>query len=116
MVEAPLPSLETKVAIAGNASEGTVPSEAIAQLLVAVSTGLEARLVGAVGAVLPAGSSRYALFDGFARKRLGAAASDGIRVLSEVAAWLCQRLAFSLSIREFDRLMDAGGGRSRCVA
>ena len=108
-VEVAPPTMDTKVAIAAAASEGKVRPEAIVHLLAAVSTGLEARLVGAVGATLPPGRSRYALFDAFARKRLGEAASDGIRVLSQVAAWLCERFAFSVSIREFDRAMDAGG-------
>ena len=108
-IEVPPPAMETKVAIAAAASEGKVRPEAIEHLLAAVSTGLEATLVGAVGATLPPGSSRYALFDAFARNRLSGVASDGIRVLSQVAAWLCERFAFSLTIRVFDRLMDASG-------
>ncbi len=103
------PSTETKVAIAMQAGVGRGPSEAIKFLLGAVSTGLEARLVGEVGAAVAPGSSRYALFDAFARERLGEAASDGIRVLSQVAAWLFERFAFSLSVRDFDRLMDGSG-------
>ena len=103
------PSTETKVAIAMQAGDGRGPSEAIEFLLGAVSTGLEARLVGEVGATVAPGSSRYALFDAYARKRLGEAASDGIRVLSQVSAWLFERFAFSLSLRDFDRLMDGSG-------
>ena len=103
------PSTETKVGIAMQAGVGRGPSEAIKFLLGAVSTGLEARLVGEVGAAVAPGSSRYALFDAFARERLGEAASDGIRVLSQVAAWLFERFAFSLSVRDFDRLMDDSG-------
>ena len=49
------------------------------------------------------------MFDAYARKRLGEAASDGIRVLSQVSAWLFERFAFSLSVRDFDRLMDGSG-------
>ena len=103
------PSTETKVAIAMQAGDGRGPSKAIEFLLGAVSTGLEARLVGEVGAAVAPGSSRYALFDAYARKRLGEAASDGIRVLSQVAAWLFERFTFSLSVRDFDRLMDGSG-------
>ena len=108
-VDVPPPTIETKVGIAAAASPGKVPPAAIEPLLSAVSSGLEARLAGAVGTVLPSGSSRYALFDAFARERLGGTASEGIRVLSRLAAWLCERFAFSLSVREFDRLMDASG-------
>ena len=103
------PSVETKSAIAEQAAEGKVPSEVLEPLLAAISTGLEARLVGEVGNAVAPGSSRYALFDAFVRGRLGRGASDGIRILSMVAAWLFDRFAFSLSIREFDRLMDESG-------
>ena len=103
------PNPDTKVSIAMQAGDGRGPSDAIESLLAAVSTGLEARLVGEVGATVVPGSSRYALFDAYARRRLGEAASDGIRVLSQVSAWLFERFAFSLSVRDFDRLMDGGG-------
>ena len=103
------PITETKVAIAMQAGDGRGPSEAIEFLLGAVSTGLEAKLVGEVGATVAPGSSCYALFDAYARKRLGEEASDGIRVLSQVSAWLFERFAFSLSVRDFDRLMDGSG-------
>ena len=100
------PSTETKLAIAMQAGDGRGPSDAVESLLGAVSTGLEAKLVGEVGATVAPGSSRYALFDAYARRRLGEAASDGIRVLSQVSAWLFERFSFSLSVRDFDRLMD----------
>ena len=102
------PTKEIKFAIAEGVSDGKVGPAAIKDLLDAVSTGLEAKLVGEVGAeaTINLGSSRYALFNAFARKRLSEAASDGIRVLSKVADWLSTRFAFSLSIRDFDRLMD----------
>ena len=100
------PTKEVKFAIAEGVSDGKVGPAAIKDLLDAVSTGLEAKLVGEVGADVTPGSSRYALFNAFARKRLSEAASDGIRVLSKVADWLSTRFAFSLSIWDFDRLMD----------
>lgn len=105
-VNVPLPTKEIKIAIAEGASDGKVDLESVNDLLDAVSTGLEAQLVGKVGAKVTQRSSRYALFDEFARDRLGEAASDGIRVLSNIAARLSSRFAFSLSIRDFDRLMD----------
>ena len=103
------PSTETKVAIAMQASDGRGPLDAVESLLRAVSTGLEAKLVGEVGTTVAPGISRYALFDAYARRRLGEAASDGIRVLSQVSAWLFERFTFSLSVRDFDRLMDGSG-------
>ena len=103
------PNAETKAAIAMQAGDGGGPSGAIGLLLGAVSTGLEARLVGEVGAAVAPESGRHALFDAYARRRLGEAASDGIHVLSRVARWMFERFAFSLSVRDFDRLMDGSG-------
>lgn len=105
-VEVPSAMMETKVAIALNVTGGDVPSREIEHLLGAIATGLEARLVGEVGKQLSRGSSRYSVFDAFARKRLGDAASEGIRTLAQVAAWLSDRIAFSLSVRDLDRLTD----------
>ena len=105
-LDVPPPTMETKVAIAERASNERVPPDHFEHLLTAVSTGLEARLVGEVGVFVPLGSSRYALFDAYARKRLGELAGVCIRALSQVAAWLFDRLTFRMSIRDFDRLMD----------
>lgn len=105
-IEVQLPSSEVKLAVAQNAADGTITHE-VALLLDTVGSGMEASLVGAVGKVVNEGSSRYALFDAFARKRLGSMASDGIRALSRVAGWLSERIAFTLTIRDLDRILDA---------
>ena len=73
-------------------------------LLDSVSSGLEADLIGRVGATLADGASRFALFDAYARQKLGDDASEGIRLLAAVAGQLIDRMSFSLSIRDFDRL------------
>lgn len=99
-------TMETKVAIAKSIMEIDVLPKEIDHLLGVVTTGLEASLVGEVGQQLRPGDSRFALFDAYVRKRLQDDASDGIRALSHVAAWLCDRLAFSMSVRDLDRLMD----------
>jgi hypothetical protein len=83
------------------------PSGSILRLLELANSGLEASLVGQVGAFLPQGASRFELFDTYARRKLGDAAAKGIRVLSEFAETLVQRACFSISVREFDRLCDA---------
>lgn len=106
------PTLEIKLEIARQASDGDVNSQAAEQLLGAVSNGLEAKLVGEVWASVTPGCSRFALFDAFARIRLGSSASDGIGVLSKLAAWLSERFVISLSIRELDRIMDDAGASS----
>ena len=98
------PDMETKRAIADSASKSGIRSDHLEILLTSVSTGLEARLVGEVGADIRLGSSRFALFDAFARKRLGEHALACVSVLSQMAAWLSDRLTFSMSVRDFNRL------------
>ena len=100
------PDMETKRAIADSASKSKIRSDHLEILLASVSTGLEARLVGEVGAVIRQGSSRFALFDAFARKRFGEHALTCVSVLSQIAAWLSDRLTFSMSVRDFNRLTD----------
>ena len=108
-IDVPSATMETKIAIARHASGDDVLPGDIMHLLGTISTGLEAKLIGEVGREHRHGSSRYALFDAFARKRLGESASEGIRFLSRLAAWLFERFAFSLSIRDLDRLMEGEG-------
>ena len=100
------PDIETKWAIADGVSKSKIHSDHLEILLASVSTGLEARLVGEVGAVIRQGSSRFALFDAFARKRFGEHALACIGVLSQIADWLSDRLTFSMNVRDFNRLTD----------
>lgn len=74
-------------------------------LLEAATTGLEADLIGQIGREIPQSSSRFALFDFFVRRKLGDSATDGIRLLCAIAGRLVDRMTFSLSIREVDRLL-----------
>lgn len=100
-VQVPVPSLALKRSIAS--AIGPLPAHAD-QLLDAVQTGLEARILGEVGHRLVPASSRYALFDLFVRTRLGDQGGRGIRLLAAIASELTRRRSFSLSIRDFDRL------------
>ena len=108
-IDVPRPTMATKAAIAEQACGGGTMPVGVEDLLAAVSSGLEARLLGELGGRTGPGGSRYALFDAYARKRLGESAGECIRILSLVAAWLCERLAFSMSVRDLDRLIDANG-------
>ena len=108
-VEVPPATPETKTAIALNVTDSEALPIELEHRIDAVSTGLEARLIGEAGQQLSRDCSRYALFDAFARKRLDDIASIGISMLSNLAGWLSKRLAFSLSVRDFDRLMDLDG-------
>ena len=108
-IDVPPPTMETKLSIAKHASRDKVLSEEVEHLLRVISSGLEAKLAGEVGSSVRRGNSRYALFDAFARKRLGESAGDCIRTLAQIAAWLFDRFAFSLSGRDLGRLVDDEG-------
>jgi len=98
------PGNELKAAISGIGCESG--SGHLRDLLDSVSSGFEADLVGRVGSELAEGASRFALFDAYARKKLGADQFDGVRLLAAVAKHLVDRVSFSLSVRELDRLAD----------
>jgi len=103
-----VPDNRVKRTIAQQAAGGA-SVEAFSELLDSVRSGLEAVLIGKLGQQLPVGTSKYGLFDTYVRQRLGPAASDGIRALSRVAAMMTERISFSLSVRELDRLSDREG-------
>ena len=104
----PMPDLGTKRRIAQQIAGGA-SVEAFSDLLDSVGSGLEARMIGQLGQNLPAGTSKYGLFDAYVRERLGAAAFDGIRVLSQIARIMTERISFGLSVREVGRLFDREG-------
>ena len=108
-IDVPPTDMETKAAIARNVLDSDALPDSLEDLLEAVTTGLEAKLIGEVGRELNPGSSRHALFDAFARKRLGDDEREGIRLLSLIAGRLCHRVAFSMSRRDLDRLTDEFG-------
>lgn len=93
-----LADVEKRRASAIDLDEPATPAEA--------AETVECYIVGHVGRETTPHSSRFSLFDAYARKRLSDAASVGIRALSNLAGWLSERMAFSLSVREFDRLLD----------
>jgi hypothetical protein len=81
-----------------------IGDESVSQLLRTARSGLEAVLVGEAGSLLPAGASRFALFDAFSRVKLGSLASEGVSLLSDFAGALIASASFGLSVRQFDRL------------
>ena len=86
-------------------------------LLEIARSGLVAELIGQAAASLPAGASKFLIFDTVARRRLGNSAAAGTRALCGFAEELISQTAFSLSAREFDRFCDATGvtDATRCV-
>jgi nuclease-like protein len=99
------PDRATKQAIAAQGGGEAVP-ERLDALLESVDSGLEARLVGIAGQGLSGVSSRFAIFDRYVRMRLGSDASAGVTALSRVAGLMIDRVRFSVSVRELDRLAD----------
>jgi hypothetical protein len=88
-------------------------SDVVGLLLRFVNSGFEANIVGQISDELLPGLSRSALIDVYARKRLGAMGSEGVRLPAEIAGWLNDRFTFSLSVRDLDRLIqDVGSTQS----
>jgi len=100
------PSDKLKEALA-KIEKDEVKSANLSSLLQAATSGLEASIIGKVGSSLSAGASRFALFLGYARNRLGISASEGVRLLMSLAGMLVQQSRFSISVHEFSRLSDS---------
>jgi hypothetical protein len=105
VVEVLEPDIEVKRAIAKlpNTVNATASAE---ELLSAVRSGLEADIIGQVGASVTPGISRYALFDTYLRKRLKGCA-DATSMLARIGGWLADNVSFSISLRDFDRMAEA---------
>lgn len=97
------PNMEVKKIIA---SDGKRITEHVENLLILVKSGFEAKLVKEVGHSIPLGASIFALYDAYVRKLLGDKAQEGIKALSLLGNYLIERITFSLSIREVDRIFD----------
>ncbi len=102
------PSLETKIQIA-NLVPGCTISNDTELLLRSISSGLEASIVGDLSGQVSSQCGRYALFDSFARKRLGIQSTKGVQALSLIAGYLSENFAVSLSQRELDRFAASHG-------
>lgn len=106
LVSPPQSALKSRLAKLSQEDENFTNCQA---LLETARSGLEAELIGQASASLPAGASKFVLFDTVARMRLGDSAAAGIRALSGFAEELISQTAFSLSVREFDRFCYAAG-------
>jgi DNA replication protein DnaC len=104
VIEVLPPSLDIKRRIALSGRKN-VSLEKIDPLLEAVSTNLEARLIGEVAQTISPDSSRYAIYDLYVRERLKDGANSGIDILVTTAEYLYDKITFSLSARDFGRLL-----------
>lgn len=106
LVRPPQSALKFRLAKLGPEDENYTNCQALLEI---ARSGLEAELIGQAAASLPAGASKFLIFDTVARRRLGDSAAAGTRALCGLAEELISQTAFSLSIREFDRFCDATG-------
>lgn len=98
------PDLATKEAIALQKCDGPLDEQSML-LLSSVVTALEADLVGQMTKkYLSNNLSRFALFDAFARERLGTNATSGIKMLVTIARWLSKNISYSITVNEFERV------------
>ena len=104
-IQVPVPDLNLKKAIAESVcSEGI--STTIDELLELAPNGFEASLIGQLSTEITMEMSRYGIFDIYVRKLLGVNAQEGIKILTQIGGYLSDNITFSLSIREFDRLIE----------
>jgi hypothetical protein len=109
------PSLELKKRIA-RAVGGQLTPVAL-DVLQAVGSGIEAALVGQLGADLKANATRLLLIDQYIRKRLAGHARAGSFGLRRLASSLHTQIAFSMAEANFDDSMRAKGlGFAECDA
>lgn len=101
------PSLELKKRI-GRTVGGQLTPVAL-DVLRAVGSGIEAALVGQIGADLKANATRLLLIDQYIRKRLARHARAGSFGLRRLASSLHTQIAFSMAEANFDDFMRAEG-------
>lgn len=106
LVNLPQPALKSRLAKLSPEDENFTNCQALLEI---ARSGFEAELIGQTAASLPAGASKFLIFDTVARRRLGDSAAAGTRALCGFAEELISQTAFSLSVREFDRFCDATG-------
>lgn len=106
LVSPPRSALKSRLAKLSPEDENFANCQALLEI---ARSGLEAELIGQAAASLPAGASKFLIFDTVARRRLGDSEAAGTRALCGFAEELISQTAFSLSIREFDRFCDATG-------
>lgn len=102
------PSLEIKSKIA---SFFCLPEslKKLEPMMKAITSGLEARLIGEIGGNNLSKFSRLSLLEHFARIKLNKNSVVGMKCLYYVGYYLSEKIAYSLSIREFDKIIESNG-------
>lgn len=99
------PETHLKKNIAQNASS-TPLTEKTLELLAVAKTAFESKIIGKLNFKNKSFTSRFSLFDQYARELLEDHARDGVKALAVLGQSINDNLNFSLSINEFERLMD----------
>ncbi|MBS1781061.1 MAG: SMEK domain-containing protein [Bacteroidetes bacterium] len=100
------PDLAIKKAIATKYSNKK-NSEKLDTILAVVSSGLEAKMIGEIGSSSIEKISKFTIFETFIKKKLNDWHADGITLLSHIARFLSNKVAFSLSERQIENLLQS---------
>lgn len=106
-LEVTIPSLDLKLRIAEEASSNL--SNSARQMIEAVRSGLEARLVGELQEELGVGITKVNLIDQYVRNRLGVTSRSTYSALRAFALQIFDQASYSASETTFDRLMHMSG-------
>ncbi|RQO64846.1 hypothetical protein DBR43_31700 [Pedobacter sp. KBW06] len=104
LVKVDFPPPLTKIKIAG-AYSGKPENPKLVSLLAMVSTALEARMIGEIGAEQIEGLSRFSLFEAFISRKLGKNRRDGFLLLASTAKLLSDAISFSIYERKLDGVL-----------
>ncbi|MFP7657355.1 SMEK domain-containing protein [Chryseobacterium proteolyticum] len=98
------PSEKTKIEIASNYNNKDL-NNGLESIVNAVSTSLEAKMVGEIANLNIDSISRFTLFETFIKQKLDLEKSDGFFLMAKVAELLSKKLSFSLSEREIEEII-----------
>ena len=98
------PSPEIREAIA-TAHSQLYTGKKLMPILSAISTGLEAKMVGELGSPEFITDSRFSLFAAFIKKKLGEAHISGFLLMALIAKSMSKKITFSLSARSVEMLL-----------
>lgn len=101
-IDFPTPLTKMKIA---SAYSGKPENPKLESLLAMVSTALEARMIGEIGAEQIEGLSRFSLFEAFISRKLDYMRQDGFLLLASIAKVLSETISFGISERKVDVIL-----------
>jgi hypothetical protein len=98
------PSAEIREAIAIAYSHLSAGKK-LATILTAISTGLEAKMIGEIGSGDFTSNSRFALFAAFIKLKLGESHIGGIQLMAMIARSMSEKITFNITLRVVETLL-----------